>query len=875
MARGTLRVYLGAAPGVGKTYAMLNEGRRRRDRGTDVVVAWVDTHGRPQTASQLGDLEVVAPRTLEHRGRQFPEMDLDAVAARGPAVALVDEMAHTNVPGSRHAKRWQDIETLLDSGIEVVTTVNIQHLESLNDVVAAITGVLQRETVPDAVVRSAEQVELVDMTPEALRRRMAHGNIYPAERVGIALANYFRPGNLAALRELALLWLADQVEERLQEYRHRHGIDGPWETRERVLVALSGAPEGEYLIRRAARMARRAKGDLIGVHIRSDEGLRQAPSPHLEEQRALLSELGGAYRDVVGTSVAKALVQVARAENATQVVLGTSRRSRWARLSRGSVINAVIAEAGAGIDVHVISPPGHQPDEPEEGQGRSRRRRARWRQLVGRSRTSSLSWRRRLGGVALAAVVLPLATLGLTSQGLHLALGTVSLIYLVPVVAVAMVGGTAPAGLAAVAAFLLLNWYFSPPVHTFTIGDSQGVVALAVFLVVAGAVSALVDLAGRRSTDAYRARAQATTLARSSAALVERDDPVPELVRQLQVLFALDGVSVLRPAEGSWVSEAGAGALPPATPEAASISLPLGSGKVLALGQPQLRAEEREVLTTFASQLAVALDHRALRGEAASAASLAKANEVRTALLAAVSHDLRTPLASIKAAVSNLLSDDIAWDQGVARALLETVEGETDRLTSLVGNLLDMSRLQTGSVAVHPVAVGLDEVVATALTVLAPTATKLEVDVAEDLPAVLADPPLLERALANLFANAVRFSAPGGVVRIVAGQAPEGMELRVVDRGAGIGQDDVERVFLPFQRLGDQDPGGGVGLGLAVARGFVAAMNGELDVEASPGGGATMVVRLPLATSVSGATNAGSSRLGGVAPPAHLAGSWG
>ena len=277
MARGTLRIYLGAAPGVGKTFAMLNEGRRRRDRGTDVVVAFVETHGRPATAAQVGTLEVVPRRRFEYRGTDFEEMDLEAVLARKPAVALVDELAHSNVPGSRHEKRWQDIETLLDAGIEVISTVNIQHLESVNDVVERITGVQQRETLPDEVVRRADQVELVDSTPEALRRRMAHGNIYKPEKVDAALANYFRPGNLAALRELALLWVADKVDESLQRYMEDHGITAAWETRERVVVALTGAPGGEHLVRRASRIATRAKGDLLGVHVRAGEGLSGPP----------------------------------------------------------------------------------------------------------------------------------------------------------------------------------------------------------------------------------------------------------------------------------------------------------------------------------------------------------------------------------------------------------------------------------------------------------------------------------------------------------------------------------------------------------------------------------------------------------------------
>ncbi len=337
MGTGTLRIYLGAAPGVGKTYAMLNEGWRRQQRGASVVVGIVETHARANTAEQLRDLEVIPRRRVEYRGAVLEEMDTDAVLARHPQVCLVDELAHTNAPGGRYEKRWQDVEELLAAGIDVISTLNIQHLESLNDVVERITGIGQRETIPDVIVRRADQIELVDMTPEALRRRMAHGNIYPSERIDAALANYFRPGNLGALRELALLWVADRVEESLHDYLEDHGITDTWETRERVVVAMTGAPSGDQLIRRAARMAARARGDLIGVHVASSDGLMTRPEGSLERQRKLLTELGGSYHEVVGTDPAVALVDFARAEKGTQLVLGASHRSRWREITRGSV----------------------------------------------------------------------------------------------------------------------------------------------------------------------------------------------------------------------------------------------------------------------------------------------------------------------------------------------------------------------------------------------------------------------------------------------------------------------------------------------------------------------------------------------------------
>ncbi|GLW74767.1 hypothetical protein Kpho02_70640 [Kitasatospora phosalacinea] len=356
MPRGRLRVYLGAAPGVGKTYDMLEEGQRRAARGTDVVIALVEDHGRLPTRRMAEGLETVPRRTLTYRGTEFTEMDLDAVLARRPALALVDELAHTNVPGSRHGKRWQDVEDLLDAGIDVITTVNIQHLESLNDVVEQITGTRQHETVPDDVVRRADQIEVVDMSAEALRRRMANGDVYPPERIEAALTHFFRIGNLTALREIALLWAADRVEEALLRYRHGHGIQRPWSTRERVLVALSGGPEGETLVRRAKRIASRgAGGEFLAVHVTRDDGLAGAPPARLARQRALVEELGGTWHTVRGEHPARAVVDLARRVDATQIVIGATRHSRLRNILRRGTGEAVIEASGDDIDVYVVT----------------------------------------------------------------------------------------------------------------------------------------------------------------------------------------------------------------------------------------------------------------------------------------------------------------------------------------------------------------------------------------------------------------------------------------------------------------------------------------------------------------------------------------
>lgn len=847
MTRGSLRVYLGAAPGVGKTYSMLNEGWRRFNRGTDVVIGWIETRNREGTISQLRGLEIIPPRVILHQGEPRQEMDVDAILARNPAVVLVDDLAHVNVPGARNDKRWRDIDELLDAGINVIATLNIQHLESLNGVVETITGIIEHDTVPDQFVRASDQIELVDMTPEALRRRMVHGHILPTEQVDVALANYFRPGSLAALRELALLWVADDVENRLQEYRQRHGIDEPWEIRERVLVALTGSPNGENLIRRAARIARRVKGDFTAVHVRNDDG-EEHRSSELERLRVLTGELGGTYREVYGTDVASALVKMAERENATQIIMGASRRSKWARLKRGSIVNLVIAKSGESIDVHVISPPAHmsvtENDGSEAGQQLQARSSLSWHKW---QRLGAISRRRRMIGLLLALILLPaVAVLSIALGGGNgLSLGTISLLFLLPVVACSAVGGTIPGFLTAFSSFLLLNWFFTPPFGSFAVANPANLLTLTIFLVVAGVISIQVDLVARRSQEARTIRSHAASLARTSSALVNLSEPIPTLIDEISRSFLIDGVSLISTTRDGWEMKVVRGLDPPASPADATLAVPIGSGQVLALKSSLLAISDQEALKVFIDQISVAVTHRELREQADQAVSLAKANEMRTALLAAVSHDLRTPLASIKTAVSSLLATDMEWNPEIAKALLETVDSEADRLDKLVANLLDMSRVQTGAVAVHKKLVGLDEVVAAALISLPTGVQPVMVEVPETLPHVDADPPLLERAIANLISNARAASPEGSPVRLAAISKPGNwIELQIIDHGRGIAPNDKERVFLPFQRLGDQRNESGVGLGLAVAKGFIEAMGGKLVLKDTPGGGATFAVHL-------------------------------
>ncbi|MFC1402336.1 MULTISPECIES: sensor histidine kinase KdpD [Streptacidiphilus] len=826
--RGRLRIYLGAAPGVGKTCAMLGEAHRRRDRGTDVVVGFVEDHGRAHTAELVAGLEVVPRRSMEYRGASFSEMDVDAVLARRPAVALVDELAHTNVPGCRNAKRWQDVQELLAAGIDVISTVNIQHLESLADVVAGITGVRQQESVPDEVVRRAEQIELVDMAPEALRRRLAHGNVYAPEKVDAALSNYFRPGNLTALRELALLWTADRVDEYLQRYRAENRISDTWQARERIVVGLTGGPEGRTLIRRAARIAAKGSGsEILAVYVAKSDGLTGASPQELTVQRALVEDLGGSFHSVLGDNAAEALLDFARGVNATQIVLGSSRRKTW-QWVLGPGVGATVAREAGDVDVHIVT---------HEHVARGRVRPIRRIARLGPARTA-VGWVLGVGGPLLLTWIL-----GGTRSG-----STDMLLYLGLTVAAALTGGLFPALASAVVGSLLINWYFTPPLHTLTVADPQNIVAIAVFLAVALSVAYVVDLAASRTAEAARSRAEAETLSFLAGSVLSGEKALPALLERVKETFQMESVALLERADdfGPWTCAGSVGPAPVNRPEDADVDVPVGERLALALSGRVLPAGDRRVLGAFAAQAAEVLERRRLSEQAAEARRLAEGNRIRTALLAAVSHDLRTPLAGIKASVSSLRTEDLQWSAEDEAELLAGIEEGADRLDHLIGNLLDMSRLQTGSVVPLVREFDLDEVVPMALRGVPDGTVRL--DVPEDLPMVEGDPGLLERALANVVENAVKYQSEGrvlvsGSVLRLAGE-PDRLEVRVADHGPGIPDEAKDKVFEPFQRYGDAPRGAGVGLGLAVARGFVESMGGSLTAEDTPGGGLTMVFTL-------------------------------
>ncbi|WP_338673395.1 sensor histidine kinase KdpD [Streptomyces sp. SCSIO 30461] len=831
MARGRLRIYVGAAPGVGKTYAMLSEAHRRVERGTDCVIGFVEHHDRPRTQVMLHGLEQLPRRELAYRGTVFTEMDVDAVLRRRPAVALVDELAHTNVPGSRNTKRWQDVEELLAAGIDVISTVNIQHLESLGDVVESITGVRQRETVPDEVVRRADQIELVDMAPQALRRRMAHGNIYQPDKIDASLSNYFRLGNLTALRELALLWVADRVDEYLQQYRGEHNIRTTWQARERIVVGLTGGPEGRTLIRRAARMAAKGSGsEILAVYVARSDGLTSASPKELAVQRTLVEDLGGTFHHVIGDDVPAALLDFARGVNATQIVLGSSRRKTWQYVFGPGVGATVARESGPDLDVHIVT---HE--EAAKGRGLPVARGAR----LGRSRIIA-GW---LVGIA-GPLLLALLLIRIQQGGTELGLANDMLLFLALTVAAALIGGLLPALASAAVGSLMLNYYFTPPFHLFTIADPRNIVAIVIFVAVAISVASVVDLAARRTHQAARLRAESEILSFLAGSVLRGETTLDALLERVRETFGMESVALLERSGDvePWECAGSVGPAPAARPEDADVDMPVGDHMALALSGRVLPAADRRVLGAFAAQSAVVLDRQRLIDEAEEARKLAEGNKIRTSLLAAVSHDLRTPLAGIKAAVTSLRSDDVDWSDEDRAELLEGIETGADRLDHLVGNLLDMSRLQTGTVTPLIRDIDLDEVVPMALVGIPESAVGL--DIPETLPMVRVDKGLLERAVANIVENAAKYSPDASPVMVSASALGDRVELRVADRGRGVPDEVKERIFEPFQRYGDAPRGAGAGLGLAVARGFVEAMDGCLAAEDTPGGGLTMVLTL-------------------------------
>jgi two-component system, OmpR family, sensor histidine kinase KdpD len=833
--RGELRIYLGAAPGVGKTYAMLGEAHRRLERGTDVVAAVVETHGRAKTAELIEGIEVIPPRYVDYRGGRFPELDVPAVLARHPQVVLVDELAHTNTPGSKNEKRWQDVEELLDAGITVISTVNIQHLESLNDVVAQITGIEQQETIPDSIVRQASQVELIDITPEALRRRLSHGNVYAPARIDAALSNYFRRGNLTALRELALLWLADQVDTALAKYRAENKITDMWEARERVVVAVTGGPESETLVRRASRIASKSSAELMVVHVIRGDGLAGVSERKMGKIRELANSLDASLHTVVGDDVPTALLDFARENNATQLVIGTSRRPRWARIFEEG-IGPTIVERSGKIDVHMVT---HE-------------------ESKGGFRISSLSSRERRATSWLAAVIVPSAicAVSVTLLDPYLNNAGESALFFVGVLLVGLLGGVAPAALSAVLSGLLLNYYLIPPRHSFTIAEPNSAITELVLLLIAVAVAVLVDGATKRTREARRASQEAELLTLFAGSVLRGAD-LETLLERVRETYSQRAVSMLRAPSEEERSDgkksyivACVGKDPCVSVDSADTAIEVGDDVFwMLMAGKKLSTRDRRVLSAVAKQAAGLIRQSELAEEASRTEAVVRADELRRSLLSAVSHDLRTPLAAAKVAVSSLRAEDVAFSPEDTAELLATIEESIDQLTALVGNLLDSSRLAAGVIQPDLRRVYLEETVQRALVSIGKGATgfyrsaidRVKVDVGDAV--AMADAGLLERVLANLIDNALRY-APNCVVRVNAGRVGDRVLINVIDEGPGIPKGTEDQIFAAFQRLGDHDNTTGVGLGMSVARGFVEAMGGTITAGDTPGGGLTVVVEL-------------------------------
>jgi len=823
--RGRLSVLLGAAPGVGKTFTMLEEGRRRISEGEDVVVGIVETHGRAATAAMAEGVPAVPRAAVDHRGVTLEEMDLAAVLARRPQVALVDELAHTNAPGSLHAKRWQDVEDLLAAGIDVISTLNIQHIESLNDVVEQITGVKQQETVPDRFLRGADRVELVDLAPQALRLRLDAGLVYPADRIDAALSHYFRLGNLTALRELALVWLADEVDVALRGYRQAHGIDRTWEARERVVVALTGGSEGETLLRRGARIAARSSGgELLAVHVLAQDGLSAGGRGTLTRQRELVEELGGTYHQVIGEDVPEALVEFARSVNGTQLVLGASRRGRLSTILTGPGIGSAVVRRSGDIDVHMVNhaAAGAAGSLPPLG--------------------GALSPRRRALGAAVALLGGPLLTAALLPLRGSDSLSACALAFQLLVVVVSLVGGLWPALLAAVLSGLTIDFLFMEPLYTVQIHHPSHLLALGLYVAIACLVSVIVDRAARQTRAARRAAAESALVQAVAGNVLRGEDALDAMVERTREAFRLPWVGLR--VDGRLRAEDGprpAGS--PVTP------VVVDDDAVLELAGAEPAAAEQRLLRVVTDQVAAALRHESLEATARQIAPIAESDRVRGALLSALSHDVRRPLAAAVAAVGGLRMAGDLLDETDRRELLATAEESLTALSDLVTDLLDVSRLEAGAVQSATLPIDPVEAIAPALDELGLGPGDVDVSIRHGDALVQADPALLHRAVTNLLANARRHSPPGTPVQVTTSTFDGRLELRVIDRGPGVPEDQRDGMFTPFQRLGDTDNDAGLGLGLALSRGFVESMDGTLTPEDTPGGGLTMVISLPVASS--------------------------
>ncbi len=863
--RGRLKVFLGAAPGVGKTYEMLITAAARKQDGVDVAVGIAETHGRKETMALLEGLEIVPRRQVDYRGHIVEEMDLDAVLARRPQLVLVDELAHTNAPGSRHPKRYLDVEELLAAGIDVYTTLNIQHVESLNDVVAQITRIRVRETVPDSIIDRADDIEVIDLTPEDLIKRMQQGKIYLPHQAERAVKHYFLPGNLAALRELALRRTAQRVDDQMVDYMRSHAINGPWGASERVLVVIDGSPGGDALVRTGRRLADRLRGSFTAIHVESGGWRDQAGQQVTADALRLAQRLGGETITVPGADVAIAAVDYARANNFTHMVV-PSRRSHWTEMLRGSTAQRIISRA-SNIHIHVLA----EDSKPAKGQGRGL---PAWSMLQGLTPSAS-------GGSVLAvAAALSVALL------LHEMVGvtSVALVFLMSVLATAVVYGLAASLLACFLSVLVYNFFFLSPLYTFTITDPENLVTLGVFSVVA-IVASNITARMRDQTVTARARAKTTEelyqFSRKLAGAVSLDDVLWATAHQVALMLKLRvvlllpgerGLAVqagfppddmlddadLAAAKWAWEHNRTAGRGSDTLPGSKRLFIPMQTGRgaigVIGLDRDEpgalLTPDQQRLLNALSDQAALAVERVNLVRDVDQARLQAETDRLRSALLTSISHDLRTPLASILGAASSLASQHGSLDEVGRAAMLRTIQEEAERLNRFIGNLLDMTRLESGPLLPVAGLADLSDVVGAVLRraerIL--SAYKVRVDLQPALPMLAIDMVLFEQVLFNLLDNAAKYSVPGSVVQISAWQDGGIVRIRVMDEGDGIPAADLERVFDKFYRVRSADrQRAGTGLGLAICRGFVEAMGGTIKAaNRDDRSGACFTITLPV-----------------------------
>jgi two-component system sensor histidine kinase KdpD len=868
--RGRLKIFLGAAPGVGKTYEMLSAGRAKLADDVDAVIAVVETHGRKETEALVDGFEVVPRRRIEYKGRVLHEMDLDAVLARRPELVLVDELAHTNAPESRHPKRYMDVEELLAAGIDVYTTLNIQHLESLNDVVAQITSIRVRETVPDSIIDRADDIEVIDLTPDDLIQRLREGKVYVPKTAQRAIENYFSPGNLTALRELALRRTAQRVDEQLLTHMQAHAISGPWAAGERVLVCISEDPRCPGLVRYAKRLADRLHAPWTGLYVETRRSLQlsEKERDRIADALRLIEHLGGEAVTVPGsTRIADDVLSYARAHNVTQIIIGKSSRSRLFEIVYGSVVHDLVRRAG-NISVHVMA-------------GEAAAAAAPRRERPEHDAAERLDLRPYLAGTG---VVVTATALGFSLQQI-LNVQNVALVFLTGVLVTAVQFGLWPALYASVVSVLAFNFFFFDPLYTFTIADTENVVALFFFLIVAVIAS---NLTARVRSQAVAARVRAKTnedlyrFSRKLAGVGSLDDvlwatayQIASMIKVRVVLLLPDGGVItvkagyppedildeadIAAAKWAFESDRPAGRGSDTLPGAKRLFLPMrtGRGVVGVIGidadreGPLVAPEQRRLLVALSDQAALAIERVHLVEDVERARLTTETDRLRSALLTSISHDLKTPLAAILGAAGALKDLSAGLSEAAKADLLATIEEESERLNRFIANLLDMTRLESGAIEPNVSLHDVTDIVGSALRrsngILARHRT--EVEIAAELPMLKVDPVLLEQVLFNLLDNAAKYAPPGSAVRIQSWTDGTSVTLQILDEGQGIPPEDLGRIFDKFYRVRKGDRvRAGTGLGLAVCRGFIEAMGGAISAANRtdrPGAVFTITVPVP------------------------------